>query len=201
MATQGGWGSGTITYFGAGKGAMALGGRWWLCTLRDYEGLSLGVVEIPHEEERIYRAYGRATIVNRYSPRREDALNFLLYQAGKEYNSLINQQADAVAAIIRYNYTPEFLHNPEHPEEDYNEVWRDVVKYGRSDDWSPFVNGQTAMRILNKQLDLVKSDQKPAPKAMRDAAREVNEEMAKTLEMDPSLRIKYYRLTGRERPE
>ncbi len=201
MATMGGWGSGTITYFGAGKGAMALGGRWWLCTLRDYEGLNLGVVEIPHEEERIYRAYGRATIINRYSPRREDALNFLLYQAGKEYNDLINQQADALAAIVRYNYTPEFLHNPEHPEEDYNEVWRDVVKYGRSDDWSPFVNGQTAMRILNKQLDLVKSDQKPVPKAMRDAAREVNEEIAKTLEMDPSLRIKYYRLTGRERPE
>jgi hypothetical protein len=36
---------------------------------------------------------------------------------------------------------------------------------------------------------------------MRDAAREVNEEIAKTLEMDPSLRVKYYRLTGRERPE
>jgi len=102
---------------------------------------------------------------------------------------------------VRYNYTSEFLRNPEHPEEDYNEVWRDVVKYGRSDDWSSFVNGQTAMRILNKQLDLIKSDQKPVPKAMRDAAREVNEEIAKTLEMDPSLRIQYYRLTGRERPE
>ncbi|MFB3879779.1 MAG: sugar ABC transporter substrate-binding protein [Armatimonadota bacterium] len=201
MATQGGWGSGTITYFGAGKGAMALGGRWWLCTLRDYEGLNLGVVEIPYDKRPIYRAYGRSTCINRYSPNREQALDFLLYEAGKPYNDLINQQADAVASVIRYNYTPEFLHNPQHPEEDYNEVWREVVKYGQSDDWSPFVNGQTASRIIDKQLDLVRNDQKSAREALRDAARLVNEEIAKTLEMDPSLRIKYYRLTGREGPE
>ncbi len=203
MASAGGYGSGTIKYFGAGRGAMALGGRWWLCTLRDpdYAGLRLGVVEIPHVGKRIYRAYGRATLINRYSPRRQEALDFLAYEAGKDYNDLINRQADAVAAVVRYNYTPEFLHNPEYPEEDYNAVWRDVMKYGRPDDWSPFVNGQTARRILDKQLDLVKNDQKPVPDALRDAARLVNEEIAKTLERDPSLRIKYYRLTGRERPE
>jgi multiple sugar transport system substrate-binding protein len=201
MVTQGGWGSGTITYFGADKGAMALGGRWWLCTLRDYEGLNLGVVEIPRLEGGAYRAYGRATLVNRYSPRREQALDFLVYEAGKDYNDLINRQADAVAAVVRYNYTPEFLHNPERPEEDYNEVWRDVVQYGQPDDWSPFVNGQTARRIMDKQLDLVKNDQKPVPDALRDAAVEVNKEIAKTLAIDPSLRIQYYRLTGREQPQ
>ncbi len=201
MATAGGWGSGTITYFGAGKGAMALGGRWWLCTLRDYEGLNLGVVEIPRMSDTAYRAYGRATLVNRYSPRREQALDFLMYEAGKEYNDLINRQADAVAAVIRYNYSPEFLYNPDHPEEDYNEVWRDVVQYGAPDAWSPFVNGQAANRILTKQLDLVKNDQKSAAHALRDAAREIHKEMGKTLERDPSLRIKYYRLTGKEMPE
>jgi len=201
MATQGGWGSGTISYFGTGRGAMAMGGRWWLCTLRDYGRLNLGVVESPYAKRRILRSYTRATLVNRYSPRREQALDFLVYEAGKAYNDLINRQADAVAAVIRYNYTPEFLHNPEHPEEDYNEVWREVVKYGRPDDWSPFINGQTATRILDKQMDLVKNDQKPVPEALRDAARLVNEEIAKTLDMDPSLRLKYYRLTGRERPE
>ena len=201
MATQGGWGSGTISYFGTGRGAMAMGGRWWLCTLRDYGRLNLGVVESPYAKRRLLRAYTRATLVNRYSPRREQALDFLVYLAGKDYNDLINRQADAVAAVIRYNYTPEFLHNPEHPEEDYNEVWREVINYGRPDDWSPFINGQTATRILDKQMDLIKNDQKPVPDAMSDAARLVNEEIAKTLDIDPSLRIKYYRLTGKERPE
>jgi len=200
MATQGGWGSGTITYFGGKKGAMALGGRWWLCTLRDYHGLHLGVAECPHAKRRVFRAYGRATLVNRYSPRREDALRFVEYQAGEDYNDLINQQADALAAVIRYNYTPEFLHNPAHPEEDYNAVWREVARYGATEDVSPFVNGQTATRIIDKQLDLVKNDQKPVAEALRDAAREVNEEMAKTLERDPTLRARYHGLTGRERP-
>jgi len=45
MATQGGWGSGTITLFSGGKAAMAIGGRWWLCTLRDNKNLRLGAVE------------------------------------------------------------------------------------------------------------------------------------------------------------
>jgi len=201
MATQGGWGSGSISYFGTGRGAMAMGGRWWLCTLRDYGHLNLGAAESPYAKQRCSLAYARATLVNRYSPRRERALDFLVYEAGKPYNDLINQQADAVAAVVRYNYTPEFLHNPEHPEEDYNEVWREVVKRARPGDWSPFINGQTATRILDKQMDLVKNDQKPVPDAMRDAARLVNEEIAKTLDMDPSLRLKYYRLTGKERPE
>ncbi len=199
MATQGGWGSGTISYFGTGRAAMAMGGRWWLCTLRDYEGLNLGVVECPYAKRRILRAYGRATLINRHSPRREEALDFLVYQAGKDYNELINRQADGVASVIRYNYTPEFLHNPEHPEEDYNEVWREVVKYGRTHEWSPFVNGQTATRILDKQMDLIKNNQKPVAEGLRDAAREVNNEIAKTLQQDPMLRVRYYRLTHRER--
>jgi multiple sugar transport system substrate-binding protein len=201
MATQGGWGSGTITYFGAGKGAMALGGRWWLCTLRDYEGLNLGVAEIPRIPGGAYRAYGRATLVNRHSPRRGQALEFLVYEAGKEYNDLINRQADAVAAVMRYNHTPEFLNNPEHPEEDYNEVWRNVIEHARPGNWSPFVNGQTVNRILTNKLDLVKNDQQSAADALRDAAEEVDKEIARTLERDPSLVADYYRLTGRERPE
>ncbi len=200
MATQGGWGSGTITYFGAKKGAMAFGGRWWLCTLRDYHGLHLGATEGPHGAQRVYRAYGRATLVNRYSPRREQALDFVSYEADKDYNLLINRQADALAAVIRDNYLPEFLHNPEHPEEDYNAVWRGVAKYGQPDEVSPFVDGRVAQRIMDKQLDLVKADQKPVPDALRDAGRNVDKEIARSLQRDPTLRAQYRKLTGRDRP-
>src|SRR5262249_55920560 len=77
MATQGGWGSGTISFFGGGKGAMALGGRWWLNSLRSYANLRLRAAEGPHGPLRIFRGYGRATLVNRQSPRRQQALDFL----------------------------------------------------------------------------------------------------------------------------
>ena len=77
----------------------------------------------------------------------------------------------------------------------------DVLRQARPGDWSPFVNGQTVNRVLTNKLDLVKNDQQSAADALREGAREVNREIAKTLERDPSLRVEYYRLTGKERPE
>jgi len=195
MATQGGWGSGTISLFGAKKAAMALGGRWWLCTLRKYEGLQLGAVECPHARYRLFRGYGRASLINRNSPRRDHALAFLKYMAGPGYNELINHQADALAPVIRYSHTDKYLHDPEYPEEDYNDVWRDVMKYGVPDEVTRFANGNVVGRIMNKQLDLVKNGQKSAQAAMKTAAREINEEIAKTIERDPSLRERYAKLT------
>ena len=44
------------------------------------------------------------------------------------------------------------------------------------------------LTALNKQRDLVQDDQKPAAEAMRDAARQINEEIRKSIEEDPSLR-------------
>ncbi|HPD15929.1 MAG TPA: extracellular solute-binding protein [Planctomycetota bacterium] len=195
IATAGGWGSGTITWFGGGKAAMALGGRWWLCTLRNYEGLRLGAVECPHGPQRVFRGYGRSTLVNRNSPRRAEAVAFLKYLAGKEYNELINRQADALAPVIRYCYTDLYLHDPQFPNEDFNAVWRDIMQYGLPDEVSPFVNGNAAGRIIAKQLDLVKNGTKPAADALRTAARQINEEIEKTVRRDPELRERYEALT------
>src|SRR5690349_12652351 len=71
MSGQGGWGTGTINWFGAGRGAMAIGGRWWLCTLRDQTHPQKGsptlrtrVVECPHGPLRVFWSYGRATLIN-----------------------------------------------------------------------------------------------------------------------------------------
>lgn len=196
MATQGGWGSGVITFFGGAKAAMALGGRWWLCTLRDYKNLRLGAFESPHGPKRVFRGYGKGVIINRNSPRREDAFKFLLYMNGKEYNDLINHQADALCPVKRYCYSEEYLHDPKYPKEDFNEVWRDIMGVSEPETLSPFVNGAVADRILTKQLDLVKADQKPVADAMRATAAKVNEEIAKALENDPVLRRRFDQLTA-----
>ena len=197
MRSTGGWGSGTITFFGGGKAAMALGGRWWLCTLRKYEGLRLGAVECPHGPIRMFRAYGRTSLINKNSPRREHALAFLKYLASRDFSELINHQADALAPVKKYCYTDKYLHDPEFPDEDFNAVWRDVMNYSVPDEISPFVNGNVAGRIINKQLDLVKSGQKDAKAAMTDAARLINKEIDKTLDRVPSLRKRYDELIAR----
>ncbi len=197
MATTGGWGSGTITLFGGGRTATALGGRWWLCTLRDYKKLRMGAVECPHPagHKPRFRGYGRSTLVNKNSPRRQQAVEFLKYLAGKQYNELINHQADALAPVTRYCFTDLYLHDPEFPQEDYNAVWRDIMQYGVPDEVSPFINGNVASRLIERQLDLVKGGRKSAAEAMRAATSQVNREIERNVERDPELRERYEELT------
>jgi ABC-type glycerol-3-phosphate transport system substrate-binding protein len=202
MATSGGFGSGSITWFGAKRAAMALGGRWWLSTLRDrnnYKDLHLGVVESPYAVVRAFSGYCRGTLINKNSPRRLQALRYVLYEASEPYSDLINSQADGISAFKKYNEVPSFAFNPKHPEEDYNEVWRKAQEFAVPDENSPFVNGHVVERIIDTQLDLVKSDAKPAAAAVHDMATQINEEIQKALDQDPELRRRYDALTGRKR--
>lgn len=205
IASTGGWGAGAISLFGAERGAMAIGGRWWLCTLRnkDYANIELGAVEIPalrladgSLSRRIY-AYGRSSQVNATGKNIEGALAFVRFLCSPEWSDLINRQADAMGPVVRYNYTDTFLHNPEYPEEDYNAVWRSAMENSVPDPASPFVNGQTVDRILAKQTDLVRVNQKSGADAMRDAAKKINEAIIETLARDPALRRQYYEALAR----
>jgi ABC-type glycerol-3-phosphate transport system substrate-binding protein len=200
LASTGGWGGGTIHLFGGGKAAMALGGRWWLCALRGetFPDLELGAVPCPFGPKKVYHGYARATLINRHGPRRDHALQFLLYEAGREYNMLVNHQADALAPVRKYAFTREYLHDPGYPEEDFNAVWRDVMEYGVPDQVSPFINGHRANTILTRQLDLVRNDQKPVADALAAAARQINEEILETVKRDPELHRTYCRLTGED---
>jgi ABC-type glycerol-3-phosphate transport system substrate-binding protein len=125
------------------------------------------------------------------SPRREQAMEFVLFMASRDYNELINHQADALGPVRRFAYTDTYLHDPDFPEEDYNEVWRTALEYAEPESTSPFVNGYTVARIQSRQLDLVKNNAKTPAEAMRAVAREVNAEIARTISKDPDLRAKY----------
>jgi len=202
MASAGGWGSGIIALFGADKAAMAIGGRWWLCLLRnpDFGKLPLGAVELPHgPTDRVFGG-GRSTLVNAKSKNIEGALTFLEYMHGPAWNNLINRQADALSPVMKYNYTEEFLFNPEHPEEDYNAVWRTAMENSIPRPVSPYVHGQRVDRILAKQADLVRAELKSGAEAMRDAAREINEAIIEMLEIDPVLRERYYEAVAKGAP-
>lgn len=200
MATEGGWGAGVsyVPYFAARKAGMALGGRYWLCILRKYKDLRLGIVPIPHGKKRIYMGYSRSTLINKNSPRRQEALAFLKYLASKEYNDLVNRQADAMAPVKKFIYSDAFLYNPEHPEEDYNHIWREVMNYGIPQQVSPFVNGNIADRIILKQRDLAQSNQKRPAEALHSIAKQINAEIQKNIARDPALRKLYERLVHQQ---
>jgi len=134
---------------------------------------------------------GRSTLVNATGKNIEGALCFLEYMHSKPWNDLINRQADALAPVIEYNYTDEFLFNPEWPKEDYNAVWRAAMERAVPEQVSPYVNGQTVERLMRVQMDLVRANVKTAEEAMRDATEKVNEEIVETLGRDPVLRAQY----------
>ncbi len=194
MATSGGWGSGTITLFGGGRAAMALGGRWWLCLLRDrrqYPDLRCNVTEAQLGPLRRYWGYGGAVMINQKSPRREQALEFLKFMSGQEYNVLINHQADAMGPMKKYADNDSFLHDPAYPEEDRNQVWLDIMSHGEPREICAFVNGTVADRIVSEQLDLVRNDQKSPEEALKSAARQINAEIDKNLKKNKDLKTRY----------
>jgi ABC-type glycerol-3-phosphate transport system substrate-binding protein len=192
IATQGGWGSGVITLFNGGKAAMAMGGRWWLMLMRGNKNLRLGAVEAPHGPKHVYFGYGKSIMINRNSPRREEALKFFEFMASEPYNQMINDQADAVCPVKKFAYTDRFLHNPEYPEEDYNEVWRDVLVPSLPEEVSIYINAQQASLMIGKQVDLVKTGQKSPADAMRTLAAEINEVIARNIAKNEVLREKYH---------
>ncbi len=202
MATAGGWGTGVITLFGAGRAAMAIGGRWWLCLLRnkDFADIPLGAVELPCGSGCQVIGGGRSTLVNAKGENIAGALTFLKFMHGPDWNNLVNRQADALAPVMAYNYTDEYLHNPAHPEEDYNAVWREAMEHSKSREMSPFVNGQTVDRILLKQGDLMRANVKTGAEAMRDTAREINKAIIAQLRVDPALYEQYMEAVAKGAP-
>lgn len=190
MATEGGWGAGisSIPYFAAQKAAMLMDGRYCLTVFRKYKNLRLGIVPMPFGKRKIYTGYSRSTLINQNSPRRKTALVFLKFLAGKEYNDLVNRQADGMAPVKKYTASEEFLYNPAHPEEDYNHIWREVMLYGIPEQISPFINGSVADRIILRQRELARNNQKSAAEAMRTIAAQINAEITKNIATDPALR-------------
>ncbi|MBN2642914.1 MAG: extracellular solute-binding protein [Victivallales bacterium] len=177
VSSQGGWGSGYITWFGEGKVAMYWGSRWIMVQLRRNilqqisvretwlknnpganpndapEVLRLGCVQIPRFKghKRIVPNYAKCTGINVNSPRRESALKFLAYLAGKEYSMIINQGGDGLPGNKKYNKDLSLLINPKFPgEEEVHKAELEAIPYGKVMRSSPFVNNATVDRIMKK---------------------------------------------------
>jgi multiple sugar transport system substrate-binding protein len=198
LTTQGGWGSGGITYLMSGRVAMAVGGRWWLNLIRkEKPDLNLGAVEMPYEKTSDVVGGARCTVVNANSPRREAAARFIAFLASPEYNRLVNDQADAIAPVISESFTDRFLHNPDWPKEDYNVVWRNVVKQARPDEVNDYLRG-SELGPIQTQMDLIRANQKDPASALRDAAIDANERIRQNARNRPALRELYVKATGEQ---
>jgi ABC-type glycerol-3-phosphate transport system substrate-binding protein len=197
LAAAGGWGGASvITLFGGKRAACALGGRWWLSAFRKpgYENLELGAAEAPYGTVHTFLGYGKSTLINKYSPRRHEALAFLAYLHSADYNNLINHEADGLGPVMKYAEGPNFLHDPKYPKEDFNAIWRNLQKAAVPEQVSPFMNGAVLQRIMKGQLDLIKAGDRSAEQGMREATRMVNERIQENLRYSPALRQQWEKL-------
>ena len=191
MVTQGGFGSGYISLLAAKRGAMAIGGRWWLEQLREAKGLELGVAESPYGTVHAFHAYSRGMMVNKHSTHLNEALELQRFLASDDYLNLVNDQADGAAAFKVADERPNFLFNPHYPKEKSNAVWLRIMQLGVGDEISPYVDANTVARLMQVQLDLIQAGQKSPTDGMHAAAANVNDAIAKSVAEDPSLSERY----------
>jgi multiple sugar transport system substrate-binding protein len=196
LASQGGWGAGAMTYLMSGRAAMAFGARWWLNRMRQQPGLRLGVVPMPFASGHEVGGASRCALINRFSKHREAAIRFLKFLAGKPYNDLIIRQADGVPAIKAFCDSPLFLHDPDHPKEDFNKTWRDLQGLAVDASYSPFLRGGD-LDVITAQTDLAENNLKPADAAMRQAALDATQLILQNARSREWLGQLYRKLTGR----
>ena len=196
MAAAGGWAPGVLSLFGAERGAMATGGRWWLLLLRDasYNHVNYSAVPMPVGPSAATVGGGRATLVNKKTPHLEGCLQFIEFLHGEEFNQTVNRYADALPPVKKYAYAEEFVFNPDYPNEDFHKMWRLAAEAAEAVDSTPFVNGAVVNQIITLQTDLMRFGRKNAADAMRDAARQINAAIVEQITIDPTLYKRYMEL-------
>lgn len=194
MAAAGGWGQGIITLFDAQRLGMIRYGRWGLIVWRRNPDIRIGVAPLPYKKHKATTFVTRISVLNKKSPYMKQAFNFMRFLASEDYCNQINDSADNCAPVKKLCYTDRFLHNPEHPEEDYNHVFRDEMKCARSVELSKFVNPFVADRVYRRYVDLMRNKELTPEEAMTGAAEEIDEEMQEHIAKLPVLKAEYERL-------
>jgi multiple sugar transport system substrate-binding protein len=201
MSAQGGWGSGGLTWFGAGRAAMIFIGRWYIILVNNYPQVRphLGAVRLPRLGDRPSSGMcdTRAAGVNAKSPHWRQALYFLQYLASKEYNQVIVQDGDSLPPNPKYARTGADLANEIVPDPAFHQPFIDAMRSARPVDTSPFIDAGLVERWFRERIEKVENQQLAPDAAMRELAKEINQQIRINLERRPDLQRKYEQVTGR----
>lgn len=108
--------------FASGRSCMFIGGRWLTVTFRQKKDLRWGIAQLPKKKVRITILDYMGWVVSSQTKHPQLAWEFVKYLAGEEGQRYIVEVGDSVPILKSMANSPEFLHDPEHPEED-NEVY------------------------------------------------------------------------------
>lgn len=222
MSGQGGWGSGNLSQFAAGRFAMVTTGHWALIAFgRAYKQqaeflqsrgikeediknpldrpMRLGAILIPHFTglPPSYRVQSRVAGINAKSPRREEALQFLQYLAGPTYSRLLNEGSDWLPGNPQYAQLgvepgPPALARPE-----LQKATEDAMAYGYLPRRSPFLLSSDVTRVLGEQISRMESNPSISVETLLQAAEDnLQTLMRRNLERNPTLKKLYLERFG-----
>ncbi|HPD29662.1 MAG TPA: extracellular solute-binding protein [Phycisphaerae bacterium] len=200
IGTQGGWGSSVIDLFCTERIAMLRMGRWGMIKFRTQPNLrgNIGAVLLPHMRSGADEIRALSVGINPKSPNKNEALRFLQFLASDEFSWQVVESADALPPSPKVGQDERFLKDAAHPEEDFNHLFIEAIRRGRSNHFPPFIQTTRVERIFNRHL-AVMSDRKTTPEQMcRALTDEINEEMRVSLTRYASMREEYKRRTGRD---
>lgn len=204
MAGQGGWGSGSLNQFAAGRFAMVSAGEWALIAFRQAHRqqeearlrgaaeppLRLGCALLPRFAGRppSYRIVSRSVGINAGSPRNAEAMQFLSYLAGPDYSQLLNQDADWLPGNPAYADLGVAEGEPDLARPDLHAVTKEAVRCGYSPRRSPLLLTSDVFRVLEGEVDRMES----APSLdidslLADAQRQLDVLVNRNLDRNPAL--------------
>jgi ABC-type glycerol-3-phosphate transport system substrate-binding protein len=209
MSSQGGWGSGAITWFSNQQAAMIFIGRWYLCQAPQYPGLrkdpadphsdlKLRCIRLPAVAGRVSSGEcdARGNGINITSPLREDATKFLHYLASREYGMVIVHDGDSLPPNPALARTGRDLCNDFARDPNFHQPFIDAVPPAHPPDMSPFIDGMLVGRWLDEALSKVENRLASPEQVMRAMAAEINQRIRRNLERRTDLQRHFEKITG-----
>lgn len=204
LSGEGGWGSGEIRWFAAGKAAMIWGSRWMIVQFRQYPDMypDLGCVLLPASPYGAPTSYAgaRGPAINVNTRNLEASLKFMEYLASDDYSEIIAMSGDALPPNRSYSAEPARLLNPRFPNETYQEKFLVSMENAVSQEVSPFVSPKVVDRIWIETMQKVENNLAQPEQAMREAASRINDAIAQNLREQPELRQRYEALLNAPTP-
>jgi ABC-type glycerol-3-phosphate transport system substrate-binding protein len=224
MSGQGGWGSGSLNQFSAGRYAMLISGHWSLIafgrahqqqqehltkqglTSADVANplekpLRIGAVLYPHfaGREPNYRIASRVAGINSRSPHREEALEFLKYLAAPTYSKLLNEGMDYLPGNPKHADLGAEPGSPDLSRPELQAATVEAMSHGYVLRSSPFLLLGDVIRVMTAQVSRLESNRNiPTDDLLRSADKELRTLMHRNLERNFELRELYIKRFGAE---
>jgi multiple sugar transport system substrate-binding protein len=190
-----------LQLFNRGKYGMVLMGRYALIQLRQFGAMDLAVTEPPYAEFRNALIATRAAAIYAGSKHKDLAKLFLAFLASEEYNSQIVEDGDALPPDSRFTQSEAYLHPPLHRNEwGCHEAFAEAaVHIAIAPGASPFVLPAVVDRLDADAFEgFITSGRLSASAAASQAATRINNEIARTLQDNPTLIPRYQELLQRQ---